>query len=220
MVDKIKKGGESIPDTNKYFIHISAQLKNLGMDESKHIEVDDRFNLFAIKTDKDRYTGWIYWLNGEIPAMTFKNATIKELIADAYEKGTFSAFSEGSLYNASVVSALEASVDSMASDLVKDQPSLDAGIAYADAYDAVANEIEKQEAEVIKRPYFGNDAYNLVEDFNPSQMNVSKDGHCMTLTFYKSAAKKLVKLYPIFTEEQAEAIIKARYEYHLNKLDK
>ncbi len=98
-------------DDNRHLILIESQLGKMKEGDSKHIEIDDRFSLF-IRCDGDkRYTGWIYYVNGAMPTMTFENTTLKQLVADAYEQNIFTNETAGTIANRANINQLQTTID-------------------------------------------------------------------------------------------------------------
>lgn len=93
---------------------IKNQLGQIKEGESRHIEIDSRFNCFIYYVGENKYNGWFYWVNGADPVMTFENLDIKEIVYKAYDAGILSSFTEGSLYNEKVTGQLMSNMTSMA----------------------------------------------------------------------------------------------------------
>lgn len=104
---KVKKSDYGISDNDKYLENLEFQTQNLEINDSRHIEVDSRYNIFLIKVDSDLYTGWIYLIENEEPILVFRNYTLSEIIAQAYGEGVFVKNVVGdSYYNQQNVSAI------------------------------------------------------------------------------------------------------------------
>jgi hypothetical protein len=118
--NKSLKKSEDFPnDDNSYVMNLKPRLEGMKVKDSKHLEVDDRFSLFVVCLDDCKYTGWVYWLKGNIPAMTFTSATIYEIVRQAYEEGLFSDLTAGSAYNQAIVSELQGEVGLAANETMK-----------------------------------------------------------------------------------------------------
>lgn len=105
---KMIKSDFPVSENDKYLSHLISQAQNLNINDSKHIEIDDRYCVFLIRVDDSHYTGWIYLQDGEVPAMAFRNFTLRDIVAQAYEDNIWIANMVGdSLYNQQMVNELD-----------------------------------------------------------------------------------------------------------------
>ena len=93
---QLKKSEETITSgingDNPYIKAILPQLKGMKVNEGRHLELDNRFSIFLTKLPEDKYTGWVYWVNGNIPEMTFTSSTLPQIVRQGFEQGTFTNF--------------------------------------------------------------------------------------------------------------------------------
>ncbi len=100
--------------TDPFLLNFQNFATDMDVGDYRHYDIDDRLSLFVICQGDDLYTGWFYWVKGNIPAETFTNATLESITAIGYERGLLQDVTIGSMYNDVVVTEMEASMDSTA----------------------------------------------------------------------------------------------------------
>lgn len=183
----MRKSTSNVADSDRYLNHLIYQTNNLDINDSKHIEIDSQYSIFIIKTNVEHYTGWIYFQDGEIPAMTFRNLTLKEIVALAYEDGIFTGMVGDSAYNESMVQELEKEIDS--NSIAEVAPSLE-------------SQTEANKIEVIRF------LKEIVDKFSPTAAEIRISDNAA----YIALAKSLIEQKRSKNMEKNNDLIKSGYQ--------
>lgn len=100
-----------ITENDPYYTNIMMFSDFLKEGESRHIEIDDRINIFVLCVGPGQFTGWYYYLNGNMPIITFTNSTVSGIVELGYEEGIISSITAGSTYNEMVTSSIMDSIN-------------------------------------------------------------------------------------------------------------
>lgn len=114
-----------ILETDPYLVNLKMFTEGMSVNDSKHIEIDDRINLFIIKVGENSFTGWFYFINGNIPALTFTNSSLNSLVESGYNDGIISTVTAGTTYNNDLISTM---------DYIMDDFFLDSDLSIEDVY--------------------------------------------------------------------------------------
>lgn len=189
---KVKKSSDWPDSDNPYIMNLEPRLAGMSKDDDAHVEIDDRFTLYVHCLGDGRYTGWIYWVNGSIPAMTYTNATLQEIVRQAYEDGLLSSITEGSRYNTASVEALNES-------LIDVTASIPATIAKdvdqtSPLKDLTAPSLECEAVPTLDRvEVMAESIEGIVKELRPSHYTVDTDGNSTQITLIKSKEKIMKK---------------------------
>lgn len=163
---------------------LTGEVSSMNKGDEKHVEIDDRISIFLICMGDNRYTGWVYYVDGDLACYNFKNAPLEEIVRDGYERGVFNLMSEGSLYNTAKVSELQQTIDApLASNTVEEAPLITQEI------------LEKDVLHSRPANWFPPEMLNtLINDFGPRQADVYNlsPGHTV-IQIYKSKENKMKK---------------------------
>jgi len=201
---KMLKSDFPVSENDKYLSHLISQAQNLNVNDSKHIEIDDQYCVFLIRVDDNHYTGWIYLQNGEIPVLAFRNFTLKDIVAQAYEDHIWIVNMVGdSLYNQQMVNDIDKTIDEMSPDIATSPPISEIDlenerrkttmacevVSYIDAIDPKAmiiqNDPDQVQIKLIK-------SENSMED-NFTLWQMKNDLDPQVEDFFKSEKERLEK---------------------------
>lgn len=99
-----------ISENDPYLTNIKMYSLDMNTNDSKHIEIDDRINLFILKVGEDLYTGWFYYINGNMPIETFTNSSLNSLVELGYLSGIISTQTAGSTYNSDIINVIDSHI--------------------------------------------------------------------------------------------------------------
>lgn len=191
-------------EENKHVQFLKPSLDGMKKLDTKTIEIDDRFSLFVICSDNNRYTGWFLYLQGAMPVCSFVNATLYDIVTQGYEEHIFDLMTEAQLYN----EAMSEEIKSEVAEVMQKQDDVYLSQPTPPPMDVeVAHEGEPHSQDIPEK------VESIAKLFQPKVFNYVFNGENeIMIHLYKSIAVELQKKYPDLKEEALIQLVKTQHE--------